>query len=156
MGSAEWDDKVRKLYASMQGEAGKKWARPEEPILHNLADERTELHVFYHNVNYRASRKYINAEKVKLIRDQALTCARTSGNARWHKCTEIYKRLQAACRVASNVDRGPLTRKRDVGFIYQTEKLRQLQQAAAELEIENPFPPVTPFPNKPYTNPKSH
>lgn len=54
--------------------------------------------------------------------------------------------------MASNVDRGPLARKRDVGFIYQSQKLRELQKAAADLEIENPFPPVDPYPNKPYKN----
>ncbi len=43
-------------------------------------------------------------------------------------------------QVSSNVDRGPLARKRDVGFIYHNNRLRELQQQAAELEIENPFP----------------
>lgn len=42
--------------------------------------------------------------------------------------------------MSSNVDRGPLARKRDVGFIYHNNRLRELQQQAAELEIENPFP----------------
>lgn len=44
-------------------------------------------------------------------------------------------------QVSSNVDRGPLARKRDVGFVYHNNRLRELQQQAAELEIENPYPP---------------
>ena len=43
-------------------------------------------------------------------------------------------------QVTSNVDRGPLARKRDVGFIYHTNKMRELQKQAAELEVEFPFP----------------
>lgn len=31
-------------------------------------------------------------------------------------------------QVSSNVDRGPLARKRDVGFIYHTDKMRNLQK----------------------------
>lgn len=37
------------------------------------------------------------------------------------------------------MDRGPIARKRDVGFIYHTAKLRDLQKQAAELEVEFPF-----------------
>lgn len=44
-----------------------------------------------------------------------------------------------ALQVASNVDKGPLARKRDVGFIYHQAKLRDLQQQAAELEVQFPF-----------------
>ncbi len=43
-------------------------------------------------------------------------------------------------QVTSNVDRGPLARKRDVGFIYHGEKMRELQKQAAELEVPFPFP----------------
>lgn len=43
-------------------------------------------------------------------------------------------------QVASNVDRGPLARKRDVGFIYHNHKMRELQREAAELEVPFPFP----------------
>ncbi|KAG2427019.1 hypothetical protein HYH02_014665 [Chlamydomonas schloesseri] len=133
-------DKVNEVFKNLTGEAGKRWARPDEPILHTLNDEKEEPHIFFHNTNYRTSRKYINVEKTKILREQALECVRAAGTARYHKCTEIMKRMQAAVRVASNVDRGPLARKRDVGFIYHNNKLRELQQQAAELEIENPFP----------------
>jgi hypothetical protein len=53
--------------------------------------------------------------------------------------TQVYKRYQAAVRVASNVDRGPLARKRDVGFIYHHEANRQLQREAEAAGIEFPF-----------------
>lgn len=65
MGSPEWRAKVDEVYASMSGKEGARWARPEAPILHDLADEKGEPHVFFHNTNYRISRKYINVEKVK-------------------------------------------------------------------------------------------
>ncbi|KAG2487597.1 hypothetical protein HYH03_013875 [Edaphochlamys debaryana] len=133
-------EKVNEVFKNLTGEKGQRWARPAEPILHTLNDEKEEPHIFFHNTNYRTSRKYINVEKVKILREQALECMRSSGTARYHKCTEIMKRMQAAVRVSSNVDRGPLARKRDVGFIYHNNKLRELQAAAAELEIENPFP----------------
>ena len=58
--------KVQQLYASLSGSEGKRWARPEEPILHNLPDEKAEPHVFFYNTNYRTSRKYINFEKIKV------------------------------------------------------------------------------------------
>lgn len=45
-----------------------RWARPEEPILNSLPDEKVEPHVFFHNSNFRTSRKYINVEKVKVRR----------------------------------------------------------------------------------------
>ena len=54
---------LKKLFQSMSGEQGKRWARPEEPIYHNVVDERAEPHIFFHNANYRISRKYINIEK---------------------------------------------------------------------------------------------
>lgn len=54
------------MWESMSGEEGKRWARPDAPILHNLVDEKEEPHVFFHNTNYRISRKYINVEKVKV------------------------------------------------------------------------------------------
>lgn len=136
----DFHEKISKLFQSLTGEAGKRWARPEEPILHNLNDEKEEPYIFFHNTNYRTSRKYINIEKVKILKEQALECMRSSGHARYHKCTEITKRLQAAIRVASNVDRGPLARKRDVGMIYHNNKLRELQKEAAELEVPFPFP----------------
>ncbi|KAJ9528249.1 hypothetical protein QJQ45_014232 [Haematococcus lacustris] len=129
---------VKAIWESLAKTEGQRWARPETPILHNLANEREEPYVFHHNSNYRVSRKYINAEKVKILREQALVCVRSSGHARYHKCTEIHRRLQAAIRVSSNVDRGPLARKRDVGFIYQAARMRELHQQAAELEV--PFP----------------
>ncbi len=66
MGSPEWRAKVDDLYKSMSGEEGKRWARPDAPILHDLSDEKAEPHVFFHNTNYRISRKYINVEKVKV------------------------------------------------------------------------------------------
>lgn len=137
--ATEWSEKVKGLWQSMAGEDGKRWARPDAPILHNLDDEKSEPHVFFHNNNYRISRKYINVEKVKILREQALECVRKAGHARHHQCLEINKRLQAAVRVSSNVDRGPVARKRDVGFIYHTAKLRDLQKQAAELEVEFPF-----------------
>lgn len=132
--------KMEKLFQSMTGEDGKRWARPEEPIYHSLNDEKEEPYIFYHNTNYRTSRKYINIEKIKILKEQALECVRSAGTARWHKCTEITKRLQAAVRVSSNVDRGPLARKRDVGMIYHNNRLRELQKEAAELEVEFPYP----------------
>ena len=48
--------------------------------------------------------------------------------------------ILAPFQVTSNVDRGPLARKRDVGFIYHTNKMRDLQRQAAELEVPFPFP----------------
>eukprot|EP00955_Chlamydomonas_euryale_P035889 350255-Chlamydomonas_euryale.AAC.45 len=277
MGSPEWRQKVDELYKSIAGQEGARWARPEEPILHDLADEKGEPHVFFHNTNYRISRKYINVEKVKascimvllgvdsamsimhlkvfvarfgivaslpelavcifLVADSeaAVTGMRSvdgqrsvpqmSGGERpvltvacLHPAvSQIYKRFQAMVRVsvgmrvwadsqrmaargiegrpnwpcssqhalhvstcagarmllymaspsmepytcgyarprnicceschthmhiahvASNVDRGPLARKRDVGFIYHTNKMKELQKQAAELEVEFPF-----------------
>lgn len=61
--------------------AGKRWARPEEPILHDLHDEKAEPHIFFHNINYRASRKYINIEKVRVsgAQRQGLCRERSSG-----------------------------------------------------------------------------
>ncbi len=47
--------------------------------------------------------------------------------------------LGARAQVASNVDRGPLARKRDVGFIYHHSRMQELQKQAAELEVEFPF-----------------
>ena len=60
--------KMAKAFAAMMQDntPGKRWARPEEPILHNLNDEKEEPHVFFHNINYRTSRKYINIEKIKV------------------------------------------------------------------------------------------
>jgi hypothetical protein len=52
---------------------------------------------------------------------------------------QIYKRFQAAVRVSSNVDRGPLARKRDVGFVYHHAHNRELQKQAEELGVEFPF-----------------
>lgn len=69
-----WDKKIKELYASMQGPEGKRWARPEEPILHTLPDEKAEPHIFFHNTNYRTSRKYINAEKVKVRTEAGQGC----------------------------------------------------------------------------------
>mmetsp|Transcript_14059 Transcript_14059/g.30448 ORF Transcript_14059/g.30448 Transcript_14059/m.30448 type:complete len:144 (-) Transcript_14059:538-969(-) len=135
------NERIKAFYKSFSGEPGKRWARPEEPILHNLVDEKEEPHIFFHNTNYRISRKYINVEKTKILKQQALECARSTGHARYHKCTEIYKRLQAMVRVASNVDRGAMARKRDVGFIYHNHRMRELQKQAAELEVPFPFPP---------------
>eukprot|EP00798_Chlamydomonas_sp_ICE-L_P028098 gene28098-31206_t len=126
--------KVQALYKSLAGEEGKRWARPQEPILHNMVDEKEEPHVFFHNTNYRISRKYINAEKIRILKQEALECVRSNGHARYHKCTEIHKRLQAMVRVFSNVDRGALARKRDVGFIYHNNRMKELQKEAAELE----------------------
>lgn len=65
-GGKDFHDKISKLFQSMTGEPGKRWARPEEPILHNLNDEKEEPYIFFHNSNYRVSRKYINIEKVKV------------------------------------------------------------------------------------------
>ena len=45
-------------------------------------------------------------------------------------------------QVFSNVDRGALARKRDVGYIYQSDKMKALQKEAAELEVPFPFPPA--------------
>lgn len=139
MTSTPMTEQVKAMWESMAGDKGKRWARPDAPIVHSMDDEREEPHVFFHNTNYRISRKYINVEKVKILKDQVLECARSSGHARYHKCTEIHKRLQAAVRVSSNVDRGPLARKRDVGFIYHTARLRDLQEQATALEVEFPF-----------------
>lgn len=128
---AEW----RKLMDSMKGVEGKRWARPAEPILHTLNDEKSEPHTFFHNLNYRASRKFINVEKIKILKAEAIECVRSAGHARYHKCAEINKRLQASIRVASNVDRGPLARKRDVAFVYTIDRLKTMQRECAELEI---------------------
>ncbi len=49
-------------------------------------------------------------------------------------------RVSRHLQVTSNVDRGPLARKRDVGFIYHNNKMKELQKQAAELEIPFPFP----------------
>ncbi|GAX82302.1 hypothetical protein CEUSTIGMA_g9731.t1 [Chlamydomonas eustigma] len=140
MGSTEWREKMNEVYKSFVGSEGKRWARPDTPILHDLPDERAEPHVFFHNSNYRISRKYINAEKVKILKQQSLECVRSNGHARYHKCQEIYKRFQAMVRVTSNVDRGPLAKKRDVGFIYHTNKMKDLQRQAEELEVPFPYP----------------
>jgi hypothetical protein len=43
-----------------------RWARPEEPMLNTLPDEKAQPEVFFHNSNFRTSRKYINIEKVKV------------------------------------------------------------------------------------------
>ena len=82
MGSPEWRLKIDELYKSFSsGNAeGKRWARPEAPILHSLPDEKAEPHVFFHNTNYRISRKYINVEKVKvgfILRDATFILAKT-------------------------------------------------------------------------------
>lgn len=135
----EYAAQVKAIWESMAATPGQRWARPDAPILHTLPDEKAEPMLFFHNTNYRISRKYINVEKVKVLREQALECVRSSGHARHHKCMEIYKRFQAAVRVSSNVDRGPLARKRDVGFIYHHNRMRELQAQAAELEVEFPF-----------------
>ncbi len=52
----------------------------------------------------------------------------------------LMKHRMPISQVTSNVDRGPLARKRDVGFIYHTNKMRELQRQAAELEVEFPYP----------------
>eukprot|EP00199_Chlamydomonas_sp_CCMP681_P004821 CAMPEP_0119109470 /NCGR_PEP_ID=MMETSP1180-20130426/17924_1 /TAXON_ID=3052 ORGANISM="Chlamydomonas cf sp, Strain CCMP681" /NCGR_SAMPLE_ID=MMETSP1180 /ASSEMBLY_ACC=CAM_ASM_000741 /LENGTH=144 /DNA_ID=CAMNT_0007095227 /DNA_START=59 /DNA_END=493 /DNA_ORIENTATION=+ len=137
--NSEYAEKVKAMWEGAAGQDGKRWARPDAPVLHNLADEKEEPYVFFHNTNYRISRKYINVEKVKVLREQALECVRSSGTARHHKCMEIFKRWQAVVRVSSNVDRGPLARKRDVGFIYHTAKMQELHKQAAELEVPFPF-----------------
>ncbi|KAF5836987.1 putative NADH:ubiquinone oxidoreductase 17.8 kDa subunit precursor [Dunaliella salina] len=134
-----WANKVRGIWESAASTKGERWARPAEPILHDMEDEKAEPTVFFHNTNYRISRKYINIEKVKMLKEEALKCVRAEGSAKYHKCMEIYKRLQAAVRVSSNVDRGPLARKRDVAFIYHTNKMNELQKQAAELEVPFPF-----------------
>lgn len=56
-----------------------------------------------------------------------------------------------ALQVASNVDRGPLARKRDVNFVYTAHKLKMLAEESAELGIENPYRPPAPasFSGKP-------
>jgi len=36
--------------------------------------------------------------------------------------------MQTSPQVSSNVDRGPLARKRDVAFIYHTNKMNDLQK----------------------------
>lgn len=43
-------------------------------------------------------------------------------------------------QVSSNVDRGPLARKRDVGMVLHNQRLRDLHREAAELEVPFPFP----------------
>ena len=128
MGSPEWRAKIDDLYKSFaSGEAGdKRWARPDAPILHSLPDEKAEPHVFFHNSNYRISRKYINTEKVKvrdgtawqrviaylphitlrmnaqILKQQSLECVRSTGHARYHKCQEVRHRslsniIEAIC-----------------------------------------------------------
>lgn len=67
-GGQDFHEKITKLFQSMTGEQGKRWARPEEPILHTLNDEKEEPYIFFHNSNYRVSRKFINIEKVKVSR----------------------------------------------------------------------------------------
>lgn len=59
-------DKWAKVFMSMNGAEGKRWARPDEPLLHEMDDEKAEPHTFFHNNNYRISRKYINQQKVKV------------------------------------------------------------------------------------------
>ncbi|MEW5302915.1 MAG: hypothetical protein WDW36_005653 [Sanguina aurantia] len=137
-------DKWAKVFASMSGAEGKRWARPEEPLLHDMNDEKAEPQTFFHNNNYRISRKYINQQKVKILQEEVLFCTRSSGHAKQNKCAEIFKRFHAAVRVASNVDRGPLARKRDVNFIYTAHKLKTLAEEAAELGVENPYRPPAP------------
>jgi hypothetical protein len=55
-------------------------------------------------------------------------------------------------QVSSNVDRGPLARKRDVGFIYHQANMRELQKQAAELEVPLPsgfsIPDARPMPKQ--------
>jgi hypothetical protein len=68
-GTPEIKQRVEGLWQSYVDE-GKRWARPEEPVLHKLDDEKSEPAVFFHNTNYRVSRKYINVEKVKVRQDR--------------------------------------------------------------------------------------
>ncbi len=81
MGSPEWRLKIDELYKSLSGSEGKRWARPEAPILHSLPDEKAEPHVFFHNTNYRISRKYINVEKVKVGGELLTPLAPPSGSS---------------------------------------------------------------------------
>lgn len=84
MGSPEWREKVDSIYKSFVGEEGKRWARPDAPILNDLPDEKAEPHVFFHNTNYRISRKYINVEKVKVSPASAGPCEAEAGTL--HAC----------------------------------------------------------------------
>jgi len=66
MQDTTWAQKVRGLWEAAARNESERWARPAEPILHELEDEKAEPNVFFHNTNYRISRKYINIEKVKV------------------------------------------------------------------------------------------
>ena len=59
-----------------------------------------------------------------------------------HESCDVASLMQLipCLQVTSNVDRGPLARKRDVGFIYHNNKMRELQKQAAELEVPFPYP----------------
>lgn len=72
-------EKVNDVFRNLAGEPGKRWARPEEPIVHTLNDEKEEPHIFFHNTNYRTSRKYINVEKVKVGSLGLLSLSRRDG-----------------------------------------------------------------------------
>lgn len=132
---------VKKFVESRKGALGRRTARPDEPILHDLHDETEVPMIMYHNSNYRTSRKFINYEKYRIMHAEALLCARSAGEAKWHKCYEVMRRMQAIARVCSNIDRGPNNRRRDVGYIYTNYKLGQIQKECEELEVENIYPP---------------
>ncbi len=93
---SEQSERVKSIWESLAGAEGKRWARPEAPVLHSLADEKEEPLVFFHNTNYRVSRKYINVEKVKVracvvCRGAAVGCRGAWAGACW--CLA----LQACC-----------------------------------------------------------
>jgi hypothetical protein len=64
----EYAKKVKAIWESAAHDPERRWARPEAPILHDLPDEKAEPYMFFHNSNYRISRKHINAEKTKVCR----------------------------------------------------------------------------------------
>jgi len=77
-----WTETVRALWDEAAFSETRRWARPEAPVLHDLVDEKAEPSVFYHNTNYRISRKFINVEKVKVGSMHARPPARPCASAR--------------------------------------------------------------------------
>lgn len=113
-------------------EKTERWARPNAPIVDSEA--RKSVSAFYHNINYRVSRKFINYEKTKIMKNALLTCSRAHGVNRVDRCTELMHRFHAMTRVSSNADIPSGQRKRDVGYIYHVKKDKELAGKLAAIE----------------------
>ncbi len=92
------------MWEEADADPNRRWARPEQPFLHDLADERAEPLVFWHNTNYRISRKYINVEKVKVGRHWrgARTWTRPQTLPRDERPSAIHTRLRCLPDVSTD------------------------------------------------------